>query len=296
MSEKKGLNSKNTSQALKGIMIPPRPQLLLDIQAVHPELPKIAELIKTDQGVCAGVLKAVNSSLYALPKKISSINHAVMLLGVNSTLNIVNGLMLRAALGSQKITPELNNYWHTTNQTAVVCASIHRQLGFGSSDLPYLLGLFHNCGIPLLMHKFEDYFDGAQESYLFQNNSILTCEDKAYDTNHADVGFMMSRYWSLPKEICEAIRDHHNTRILRFDNERVKEEVYSLLAVLKMAEHTIDLARQIGSQEEDYEWVFIKNALFDYVGLDEASYEDLARGALLDLSEFDSDGNRMLED
>ena len=296
MAGAKDLDLSNASEILKGVVIPPRPQLLLDIHDVYPNIKKIAELIETDQGVSAGVLKAINSPLYGMRKKVVSIKRAVMLLGVTSVLNIVNGLLLRAALSKKLHSKEFKQYWNSSTDTAIVAASVTRQLGLGAPDRSYLLGLFHNCGIPLLMSKNENYLRVLGEAYSFQNNSITKYEDSVIGTNHSDVGFIVGRYWQLPKEICRVIRDHHDIRRLAFKNTHKNEDVYTLLSVLKMSEHIINLSSRLGEQSIDYEWELIKEPLLNYVGISEERFEEVFANALDDLSEYGVHGVKVVDD
>lgn len=296
MAGAKDIDLSNAAEILKGVVIPPRPQLLLDIHDVYPNIKKIAELIETDQGVSAGVLKAINSPLYGLTKKVVSIKRAVMLLGVKSVLNIVNGLLLRAALSKKLHSKEFKHYWNSSTDTAIVAASVTRQLGLGAPDRSYLMGLFHNCGVPLLMSKNSDYLRVLSGAYAFDKNSITKYEDAMIGTNHASVGFIVGKYWQLPKEICRVIRDHHDIRRLAFKNTHKNEDMYTLLSVLKMAEHIINLSERLGNQSVDYEWELIKNSLFDYVGINEERFEEVFANALDDLSDYGVHGVKVVDE
>ncbi len=292
MPDKKDIDLADAAEILKGVVIPPRPQLILDIRDVYPNIKKIADLISTDQGVSAGVLKAINSPLYGVTKKVVSIRRAVMLLGVRSVLNIVNGLLLRAALGDQKRTPTLVDYWESSVDTAIVAASVTRQIGYGSPDTAYMMGLFHNYGIPLLIKKFPEFEACIVSSYQFTAGSIIAAEEAVVETHHAAVGFMVSRYWRLPDEVCEAIRDHHDRNRLRF-NSTTPSEALHLLAVLKMSENIASVYQRLGKQEIDHEWDAIKAQVFEFVGIDEARFEEIRQSALADLRDSGDHGVRL---
>jgi len=292
MAKKEEIDFNRAGQMLKGVLIPPRPQLLLDIQEVYPDLKKIARVIETDQGVSAGVLKAINSPLYGLRKKIISIRRAVMMLGVRSVLNIVNGLLLRAAL-SKNIDPlEFELYWKSSNDTAIIAGAITRHLRLGSPDRSYLMGLFHNCGIPLLMAKKKNYMGILSEAYTFEKNSISRYEDDLIGSNHADIGFIVGRYWQLPIEICQVIRLHHDMRRLNFKRIGKYEEIFTLLALLKMAEHIANLSNRLGKQDIDYEWEMIKPNVLGFIGLTDESFERLFHTTLEELADYSADGIR----
>ena len=45
-----------------------------------------------DQGLCSKILRIVNSAYYGFPKRISTITHAIMILGFNTVRNLVLGV------------------------------------------------------------------------------------------------------------------------------------------------------------------------------------------------------------
>src|SRR5215468_7139043 len=53
---------------------------------------EINRLITMDQGLSSKVLRIVNSSYYGFPKRISTITHAVVILGFNTVRNLVLGV------------------------------------------------------------------------------------------------------------------------------------------------------------------------------------------------------------
>ena len=68
-----------------------------------PDINRIAELIKQDVGLAGTVLKVVNSQFYGLSNEITSIQQAVGLLGMNSVVNIVNGISIKSSMTDDTI-------------------------------------------------------------------------------------------------------------------------------------------------------------------------------------------------
>jgi HD-like signal output (HDOD) protein len=71
-------------KTLKGVVIPAKPQALIQIEAElrkdNPEPRVIVRIVGSDVGLSAAVLKTVNSPFFALSRKISSVTQAVALL------------------------------------------------------------------------------------------------------------------------------------------------------------------------------------------------------------------------
>ncbi|WP_168427344.1 HDOD domain-containing protein [Candidatus Colwellia aromaticivorans] len=77
----------------------------------------------------------------------------------------------------------------------------------------YTIGLFINCGIPLLALKFSDYKSVLIEANGLGINSIKL-EEQKYCTNHAVLGYYIASSWHLPKEICSLISSIMNQTTL----------------------------------------------------------------------------------
>lgn len=265
------LTDEQINKILQGIVVPPQPQIMVDLQMeqVHPQpdLNSIAELIKQDVGLSGTMLKVVNSPAYGLRNTISSVNQAVTLLGLSTVINIINGLSIKGELNDRDIV-ELNRFWDTAMDVAIVSASIAKQIGFPNADEAYNLGLFHNSGMSLMHQRFDHYFDLMQEAYSGTHPRIIDAENAAYKTNHAVVGYYCARSWNLPAHLCEVIADHHNTR--QFSQEATsgrENQKLILLGILKTAEHMCGNYYTIGQQHVDHEWDDIRDLVLDSLGL-----------------------------
>lgn len=264
------LDDEQIEQILQGITIPPQPQIMVDLQMEQyqpvPDLGRIADLIAQDVGLAGTMLKIVNSASYGLANHITSVHQAVMLLGIRSVVNIVNGLSIRGQLSDADIL-QLNSFWDTSMDIAVVSRSIARQIGMPAPEDAYSLGLFHNAGIVLMTQRFDDYMAVLQAAYSNPGERIIDVENRAFQTNHAVIGYYTARSWKLPRVLCEAISDHHNVaRVFERDSD-TEAHKRTLLAVLKIAEHLCGNYRLLGKTEVDHEWTGIRHYVSEFTGL-----------------------------
>jgi HD-like signal output (HDOD) protein len=266
---------------LTGIKVPPQPQILVDIymeQAMpNPDFSRIAELIARDPGLSAGVLKLVNSDFYGLTSKITSIEKAAHLLGLDQLVNIVNGLSIKNYLRDDQIAA-MNIFWDSATDVANCAATIAKRVGFQSPDLAYNLGLFHNCGMALLFRSHPAYFSTVEQAYAETEQRVIDVENSTLKTNHAVIGYYAARSWNLPKPVCEVIAEHHNAVSIFTSSYHQNYDPFkkTLLSILKMAEHICKLYSVLGQQKKDYEWEKISNTLFDYVGISQIDFDGLS--------------------
>ena len=271
------LSTEQIRKALQGISVPPQPQIMVDLQMEqlmpHPDLKAIAKLISQDPGLSGALLKIVNSPYFGLANKVSSIQRAVNLLGCNSVINIINAQSIRGEMSDETIVT-LNRFWDTAQDVAMTCLTLAKRVGIQAVDEAYALGLFHNCGIPLMLKRFPGYMSVLEEAYASTGDGqrIVDIENRVLSTNHAVVGYFTAKSWNLPLHLCDAIASHHNALSLFADDSGRDATIKTLLAILKMAEHICACHRVLGAQPDDHEWDSVSQLVLEYVGLSEYDF------------------------
>ena len=275
--------SQNIEDVLKGIIIPSPPQIIADLQMEmampDPDMNAMADLISKDVGLSGAVLKTVNSPIYGSSREVVSINQGVMMLGMKTIVDIVNTLCVRNTMSSfddmtDNVYQTLTRFWDSASDVANVCEMVGKKVGMTPSDNAYLIGLFHNIGIALMIAKHDSYLDFMVDSYAQQSSRIVDIENKEFDTNHAVVSYYAAKSWKIDKQVCKVISIHHNLDIFtKGDLENSKTN--SLLAVLKIAEHIVGLYRILGNQEVDHEWEKIGDNALLHLGLSGYDFDDL---------------------
>lgn len=269
------VTQENIESILKGITIPSPPQIIADLQMEmampDPDLNEMADMISKDPGLAGGVLKTLNSPYYG-NRDILSISQAVMMLGMTTIANIVNTLYLRDNLYqhddvSDETLKSMAHFWDSATDVARACRIVAQRLRVNDPDMAYMLGLFHNAGIPLLMQRFPDYPETIVQSYLLDGERIVDVENIRHKTNHAVVSFYAARSWKLPEILCRVIAEHHNVLEIFSDKDKTDPEEKSYLAILKLGEHLAGLSRTLGNNQIDEEWKQVEEKVLDYVGL-----------------------------
>ena len=274
------LSAEQIHKALQGISVPPQPQIMVDLQMEQvmpsPDLKAIARLIGQDPGLSGALLKIVNSPFFGLANRIASIQQAVNLLGCDTVINLINAQSIKGELTDEAIVT-LNRFWDTAQDVAMTCLTLAKRIGYQSPDEAYTLGLFHNCGVPLMLKRFPDYMAVLEEAYCNASAEyrVVDTENRLLNTNHAVVGYFTAKSWNLPLHLCEAIASHHNALSIFSDDSGRDAQLKTLLAILKMAEHICESHRILGNQAEDREWQSIEQMVLEYVGLSAYDFENL---------------------
>ncbi|MDD2053460.1 HDOD domain-containing protein [Pseudomonas putida] len=260
--------------------MPPQPQIMVDLQMEQympdPDLEVIARLISQDPGLAGALLKIVNSSYYGLANKIASIQRAVNLLGSRSIINLINALSIKGEMNDDTIVT-LSRFWDTAQDVAMTSLTLAKRTGSQACDEAYALGLFHDCGVPLMLKRFPNYIQVLEQAYANAGpqQRVVDTENQAFNTNHAVVGYFTAKSWRLPEHVTTAIANHHNALAIFSDESTRNSQLKNLLAILKMAEHICASHRVLGNQTDDHEWDSIGHLVLDYVGLTDYDFENL---------------------
>ena len=193
------------------IRIPPRPQILQDIHSMLDDESAtermIGQLIARDVGLTAEVFKLANSPFYRRGAKVESVEKAVRMLGRRTMGELARNALLRQQLGGGSA--QLESFWERCTDLGTLCSALCDRLerpGRLSADQAYLVGLFHDCGVPVLMQHLKGYGEPQLDARLGPD---FLAEDDARETSHCVAGLMVALEWELPDMLCEAIRGHH---------------------------------------------------------------------------------------
>jgi len=194
------------------IHIPPRPQVLQDIESMLQDDDStermIAQLIARDVALSAEVFKLVNSPVYRRSAKIDSLEQAVRMLGRKPMGQVTRTALLRQQLGGGAA--RFERFWERSTDVATLASTLCDQLdrpGRMTAEQAYLVGLFHDCGVPVLMQHLKDYADRQLAAATAAPDFIA--EDDEHATSHCIAGLLVAQEWQLPDMLCEAIRGHH---------------------------------------------------------------------------------------
>jgi HD-like signal output (HDOD) protein len=265
-------DEKLSQDLLKGFVIPPRPQIVADIQIESampdPDINAISSIIAKDAGISGSLIKAINSPLFGLSGTIKSVSHAVSLMGLDSVVSIVTALSLKSVLSDDKVIG-LNRFWDTASDVANASVIVSKYLRVGSPDEAYSLGLFHDCGIPLMLMKYPDYLDVLEKGYQDSERRVIDAENELYKTDHSVLGYYTAKTWKLADHISEIISYHHCVEKIFEHDRKNRTPKKDLLLILKISEHLCGSFRTLGSASIDYEWERLKDYLLDYGELTE---------------------------
>ncbi|MCO7224192.1 HDOD domain-containing protein [Pleionea sp. CnH1-48] len=272
--------------AFENVQIPPRPQTLEQIaketKEEYPNIANIAKAIGEDVGLSAAVLQVINSPGFYLSNKITNIQQAVNLLGVKRVERIVTMVSMKSSIGGNL---NLDKFWDDAADIATLASALSGKMGGGvDRDDAYTLGLFQNCGIPLMMQAFDDYKDTMKEMEATDVYPVNKIERDRYKFSHVDVGYRLLKRWFLPEYLCEAVYYGYLYFDELIENNDVASETLALIAIMKVSHDIKDTAKGSGEYSESVEWERIKPHILSYMSIDEHDYAELKEEMIEELA------------
>jgi len=270
-------------ELVRNLCIPPRPEIVTvlyeEMSRDAPNFPRISKCITADVGLSAAMLKVANSPALGLATKAKSVARAIDILGLRNVSGIATGLIIRHSLSKGASTAALERFWQTAENTALICARLAKRLRGIAPDEAYTLGLFHDCGIPILMQHHPRYKSVLEHAMGAGNRDIMTQEEEAVGTHHGAVGYFLARSWQLPDDLCRTILWHHDLEV--FEDPLISETVRNFVGLIHLAEH---VHHQMMRSTVDAEWEKFEDAITAHFGLTEediVSLTDDANDALI---------------
>jgi HD-like signal output (HDOD) protein len=161
----------------------------------------ISKIIITDQGLTSFILKRVNSPFYGLAQKVENIFNAIVFLGYNEIYRIVMEERTRK-IG---ITPDKAEWVHAnlTSNIAAYLASTSR-LNVPSGTM-VTLGMLHDIAKTVMLQSLPQ----PSAPFSIDPRHRLKQEIDHYGIDHATLGGILAKRWSMPPRLIQCIEKHH---------------------------------------------------------------------------------------
>lgn len=185
-------------------------QVLQAVDDPETSAARLANIIERDQSLTARVLRVANSPFYGFTRKISTIDLAVVVLGMNTIKEIVLSLIVQRFFS--KISTEIFDikaFWHYSVFCGSASRLLARKLGYKLAGEAFVGGLMHDIGILIIAEYFSARFREIVEFQQENNCSLLAAEEEVLGANHCEIGAWFAEKWNLPGQLGSAIQNHH---------------------------------------------------------------------------------------
>jgi len=170
-------------------------------------------VISQDQALSARILRIVNSAAYCFRREVSTVSHAVTLLGMETVRSIIiaaaiqqfsaTGMRRAGDLGTKLMT---DHSWGA----AIAARLIARRVRYVNREEAFLCGLMHDIGKPVLLQSIPvEYLPIINDVYrgytTFHESEMI-----AFGFSHSQTAALLATKWNFPRQLSEAIGYHHD--------------------------------------------------------------------------------------
>lgn len=263
------------------LIIPPRPGILLEIQALMQQqdvdLIKITQLIKQDVALYAVLLSSVNSPWLGLRQEVKSVETAISLMGLDRVLTLLQAVIIRSCF---KGAPILDSFWDTASEVAGICQKLASQYTNLKSDDAYSVGMLHNAGVPVMLINFDGYNDFLKKHTRKPANELCVYERQVFNTDHYLQGALLAKTWYMGNSTSLAIRYQPITQSVLNGSKELPADICQLLAVLTLAKDISGEYQHYWKVEgNEFNTQCVSSALA-YLHIKEAEYLELKEDAI----------------
>ena len=208
--------------------LPFEPRLLPELFAASSEgytkdVSAISTLVERSQGLAARILRLANSAYYGMPTEVSSLSHAIRLLGLNELRNIIVQLGVSSAMS--KVPMPKDFQFEKLWEHQLFTANIARGITLGmplptnciSPDDIYVAGLLHDMGKTMLAAHCPEDWAAINAVALNESIPFNQAEEHYWGIDHAVIGARMLNFWGIPDKLSELVNWHHQPHYIHTD-------------------------------------------------------------------------------
>ncbi|MEX0322097.1 MAG: HDOD domain-containing protein [Puniceicoccaceae bacterium] len=199
-------------------------------RSTNADLKELSEIVRRDPGLNTKILRMINSSFFQIESKVTDIEHAMILLGLDrirfmaQTLGTVNELN-RCSTGF-----DLRHLWSHSFSCGLLAEHLAQQLDLPDLVHAYSAGLMHDVGKIILSSTYPEEYRKILKMGYAKGFNLNAAERRVFGCDHEEAGGLFAEVQKLPPAITQAMRYHGNPK-------DAPEEERDTAAILFLANH-----------------------------------------------------------
>lgn len=167
----------------------------------------LGEIIEKDQTISARILKISNSPFYGLRQEVTSINQAILILGLRTIRSLVLSVSTRAIYKKFGITEQ--KIWEHSVGAAIAAKIISAEFGDELVEVAFTGGLMHDLGKVVMNNETPEAFAEVMMRTYNEDLDSISAETDVYGYDHSEIGAKVAEKWGLSNVLVEIIKKHH---------------------------------------------------------------------------------------
>lgn len=172
----------------------------------------MAKALGSDPSLTAQVLRLANSSFYGMPRRVASVPHAVVVLGMRAVRNLAlvsaTYPWLKKPVSGYALGP--GELWAHCLATAVGASLVAERTRKVDPETAFTAGLLHDVGKIAMSIWLDRKLAAMLRIAEIEEVTFDTVERRVLGYDHTEVGAHLAVRWNLPDDLVAAIRYHHS--------------------------------------------------------------------------------------
>ncbi len=199
------------------------------------EVKDFTKLLNCDPALASKILRIANSGLYAYPRKVESLQQAIMVLGLNATVTLALSFSLVRSLKTTKGTGlDYKLYWKRALLSGTVARAVGATCELHEIEELYLASLLQDLGMLGLDLAYPELYTSFEYNQAC-HDLMLQHEWGALEINHGAIGSWLLTQWNFPDRLRMAVAGSDDLSRIPESDERAKF-VYCVSLAGKIAE------------------------------------------------------------
>lgn len=180
----------------------------------YSDLSDIADIISDDTGLAARMLRIANSAMFNFPSPVTTITHAVTIIGTRQLRDLVLATYaIKAFKGIPGDLVDMKSFWKHSIACGIAARVIATFRREPNIERFYVLGLLHDIGLLIIYQEIPQLASAILRKCREEGLVLYTSESEELGYHHALVGQMLLKEWKLPEAMQEVVRYHHNPQL-----------------------------------------------------------------------------------
>ena len=212
-SEKTSLYKEKALESLRQLppFSPVFAKLMESLSKENVSVSELADWIEKDAIIAGQLLRTVNSSAYGIRGTVSSVRHAIAVLGISKLRNLALGLSVLRIFSRVRMPKSWSTSRYNLHSAATAIMAdqlaLYRASEFGEGA--FVAGLMHDIGRLVIAVGLTPQYEVIQQMALETGLPGWRCEQEVLGFSHAELAGLILQRWNLPKPIQMAAETHH---------------------------------------------------------------------------------------
>jgi diguanylate cyclase (GGDEF)-like protein len=186
-------------------------QVLRLVHSDRASMADIARAMEHDPALTSRILKVANSSLFGMPRQVSSLQQAAVVLGMRTVkVMALTFSLVESMRGEENGGLDYRLFWQRSLTTAVAARLLARHSLACPEDDAFVTALLSDIGIPTAYRADPETYCRVLAEQAVCAEPIQVVERRHWGVSHEECSRHLLNMWGLPQRMADAVGLHHH--------------------------------------------------------------------------------------